>query len=150
MSDRTIPQLISDLAATMLAICEHPDEAVFSDALAAGYPFAASLDEVAHDVLAWGGEVQAALDSAKAQVRARPVVGQRVALARDVERYPNFIARQGMMGTIVGNDGGMLRVRMDDPLPGAEDWDNEVQWLWADDGEAQVMGDIDLLRDGEG
>lgn len=62
-----------------------------------------------------------------------PVVGQRVTLKRDVERFPHFIARAGLTGTVSTSVAGeFLSVRMDAPLDGAEDWDNEVQWIDAD------------------
>jgi hypothetical protein len=60
--------------------------------------------------------------------------GTRVALTRDVDRYPHFIAPNGATGTVVdhGDPSIVLAVRLDDRLAGAEDWDNEVHWLDAD------------------
>lgn len=55
-------------------------------------------------------------------------VGERVELLRDVERYPHFIAPKGATGTVTGVDEELVRVRLDQPLPGAEEWGNEVQW----------------------
>jgi hypothetical protein len=55
--------------------------------------------------------------------------GDRVRLARTVDRYPDFLAPQGMTGTVhtVEIDGSMA-VQMDAPLEGAEDWDNCICW----------------------
>lgn len=65
---------------------------------------------------------------------ARPVPyskrGARVRLTRDVERYPHFIARAGMVGTVTYSNTRHheVAVKLDDLLPGAEAWDNEVCW----------------------
>lgn len=49
-------------------------------------------------------------------------------LVREVDRYPDFQAPEGLTGVIVFYDGEMISVRMDKPLKGAEPWDNEIQW----------------------
>lgn len=67
-------------------------------------------------------------------------MGDRVRLRRDVERYPHFIARAGMTGTVVIADHDTIAVRMDEHLDGCEEWDNEV--IWSDD--------MDLLQDVDG
>jgi hypothetical protein len=51
-----------------------------------------------------------------------------VRLAHDIERYPHFIAPRGALGTLVATDDATIAVRLDEPLEGAEDWDNEVHW----------------------
>ena len=51
-------------------------------------------------------------------------VGDRVELTRDVERFPDFIAPKGWTGTIVECDADFLSLKLDQHLPGAEDWDN--------------------------
>lgn len=56
-----------------------------------------------------------------------PYVGQRVRLARDVNRYPDYFASAGLAGRIVSTEGG-VRVKMDLPLPGAEEAGNCVFW----------------------
>ena len=56
-------------------------------------------------------------------------VGDRVALTRDVERFPDFIAPKGATGTVVmAERDGALAVRMDQAITGAEEWDNEIHW----------------------
>jgi len=65
--------------------------------------------------------------------------GTRVALKHDVDRYPHFIAAAGSVGTVVSTgDDRVFAVRLDEPLAGAEDWDNEVQWTDADDPAADL------------
>ena len=54
--------------------------------------------------------------------------GTPVRLVNDVDRYPHFIAGAGMTGRVTVNDGETFCVRMDQHLPGAEDWDNEIVW----------------------
>lgn len=54
--------------------------------------------------------------------------GQRVRLAREIERYPHYVAPAGAEGTVTKNDKDLIAVRLDDQLEGAEEWDNEVQW----------------------
>jgi hypothetical protein len=58
-----------------------------------------------------------------------PVVGQRVRLRQVVQRYPHFSAEDGRHGVVtqVDYEGG-ISVKMDDLLPGAEPWDNEIVW----------------------
>ena len=68
--------------------------------------------------------------------------GSRVELVVDVDRYPHFVAPAGATGTVVehGDPGIVLAVRLDEPVAGAEDWDNEVHWL---DGDAD-LNDLDV------
>ena len=54
--------------------------------------------------------------------------GTRVVLTRDVDRYPFFLAEAGMRGVVTTAQPGNVWVRLDRPLRGAEDWDNEIQW----------------------
>lgn len=49
-------------------------------------------------------------------------------LVHNVDRFPHFIAMQGATGTINYADDASVCVRMDDHLPGAEEWDNEIVW----------------------
>lgn len=59
-----------------------------------------------------------------------PAPGTRVRLARDVDRYPHFIAAAGSVGTVVDiGDANIFAVRIDEHLPGAEEWENEVHWI---------------------
>ena len=55
-------------------------------------------------------------------------VGTRVVLTRDVDRYPFFVAKAGVRGVVTCAQPGNVWVRLDWPLRGAEDWDNEIQW----------------------
>ncbi len=73
-------------------------------------------------------------DSAyQARLDALPAEGTRVRLTRDVDRFPHFIAPKGAEGTVTSVDEYALCVRLDETLPGAEDWDNEVHWYPRDD-----------------
>jgi hypothetical protein len=65
-------------------------------------------------------------------LRRRFPEGSRVRLTADVERYPHFIARKGSEGVVSHNTDGGIEVKLDDHLPGAEPWDNEVVWVDAD------------------
>lgn len=57
-----------------------------------------------------------------------PLEGERWHLTTDVERGPHFTAAAGMRGTIVEATRDLVRLKLDDHLPGAEEWDNEVCW----------------------
>lgn len=60
--------------------------------------------------------------------RQAPKVGDRIRLAHDVDRYPHFVAPKGSTGEVVIVDGDTICARMDEHIPGCEDWDNEVVW----------------------
>lgn len=70
-------------------------------------------------------------------------VGTRVRLRRNVERFPHFIAGEGTTGIVVTTD-EQFCVRMDDHLPGAEEWENEILWSVIDgdspSGDLEVIG----------
>ncbi len=76
-------------------------------------------------------ETQARYDEQAAR-SARFPLGARVVLARDVDRYPHFVAEKGSAGVVTVCDetptGVLLAVRLDDPPAGSETWDGEVQW----------------------
>ena len=59
-------------------------------------------------------------------------IGERVELRHEVERFPHFVVAAGEQGTVSYNHqdehGGTIAVRMDNPIDGAEEWNNEVQW----------------------
>ena len=63
-------------------------------------------------------------------------IGTRVRLLHDVDRYPHFLVPARSLGTVVhvpGSDpSGTFCVRMDDYVPGAEDWENEIVWSVGD------------------
>jgi hypothetical protein len=67
-------------------------------------------------------------------------VGDRVRLVRDVERFPFFCARAGLSGVVVGAD-EFLRVRMEEHIPEASDWDNCIIWMAADERD-DAIGDL--------
>ena len=56
----------------------------------------------------------------------------RYRLVCDVERYPSFIARAGLTGTMLPEEHGEVLLKLDAPLDGAEEWDNCIQWIRAD------------------
>jgi len=56
----------------------------------------------------------------------------RVELKQDVERYPHFIAKKGMKGTVIRNDDDEIAVKLDEKLIGSEEWDNCVVWYKQD------------------
>lgn len=60
-------------------------------------------------------------------------LGLRVTLIRNIERYPHFIARADAAGSVVEWTKDLVRVRMDEHLPGAEEWQNEVVWTPEDE-----------------
>jgi len=53
-------------------------------------------------------------------------VGSRVALATDVDRFPNFVANKGEMGTVTVMDTDAVYIKMDNHIDGAEEWNNEI------------------------
>jgi hypothetical protein len=69
----------------------------------------------------------------------RPTEGTRVRLRRDVDRFPFFVAHEGATGTVEECARDLLSVKMDDDLPGSEEWDNCILWTedslsyWAED-----------------
>lgn len=58
-----------------------------------------------------------------------PEVGSRVRFTETVERYPHFTVSAGSVGKVVDvGDPCIYAVRLDETLPGAEDWGNQVHW----------------------
>jgi len=57
-----------------------------------------------------------------------PAVGSRGRLRRNVDRFPHFVAQGGARGTVTEATDSLITLRMDEALPGAEEWDNEVCW----------------------
>jgi len=57
-----------------------------------------------------------------------PAVGARFRLTEAVERFPHFTAPAGAAGTVTDASPHVVCMHMDDYLPGAEDWDNEIVW----------------------
>ena len=54
--------------------------------------------------------------------------GSRFTLIREVDRFPEFVAPPGLMGMVTAVSGGTIRAKMDQPVLGAESWDNELYW----------------------
>jgi hypothetical protein len=73
-------------------------------------------------------------------------VGRRIELKRDIERYPQFIAKKGERGTIVEIDEEKVSAKMDNKLDGAEEWDNCLQWYKSDDSIKDVSEDIKITE----
>ncbi len=74
--------------------------------------------------------------------------GVRVRLIREVDRYPFFVAPEGLTGTVaehtdVGTTQALLSVRMDATLDDCEEWDNCIQWN--DDAYEWATADLELL-----
>ena len=61
-----------------------------------------------------------------------PTLGERFVLTANVDRFPHFIAARGSVGTVTDVTDWDICLRLDDPLPGAEPWDNEIVWCTAD------------------
>jgi hypothetical protein len=53
--------------------------------------------------------------------------GQRVISKCDVDRYPHFVIPEGSKGTVTSREDHLILVKMDDPIEGMEDWNNELQ-----------------------
>ena len=73
-----------------------------------------------------------------------PPEGARVRLTQAIDRFPDFIAPAGLTGTVVESTAHMFAVRMDAPLEGAEEWDNEVCWNLGD-GMDDPLSEVELL-----
>ena len=58
----------------------------------------------------------------------RVKVGDRVELARDVDRFDAFIAKAGLRGTISEISEHCISVKMDEKLDNCEEWDNQIMW----------------------
>lgn len=58
-----------------------------------------------------------------------PAIGTRIRVRKQVERS-DFIVPIGMTGTVseVNEDGHDIWAKFDQPIQGAEEWDNSVQW----------------------
>lgn len=54
----------------------------------------------------------------------RPEVGKRVRLRNRVDRFPEFSVPAGVTGTIKEVTEGLVSVKLDIPVSGAEDFDN--------------------------
>lgn len=57
-----------------------------------------------------------------------PLVGIRARLRRGVERFPHFYVEPGYEGVVVEATDSLISLRMDNEIPSAGEWDNEVCW----------------------
>ena len=71
--------------------------------------------------------------------------GTVVRLRRDVERFPDFIARAGVTGVVVRVDSDAITVRLFMWLRGAEEWGNEVQW-YRDSMLGEASDDMEVIQ----
>lgn len=78
---------------------------------------------------------------------AMPAVGERFVLIADVERHPHFVAARGSKGTVADVSGGNVSLRLDDPLAGAEGWDDEI--VWGDGIGRDFWEDVERLSPGD-
>lgn len=75
--------------------------------------------------------------------------GTPVRLTRPVDRYPHFLAPTGAKGVVadVGDRQIVLAVTMDEPLKGAEEWENQIHWFGVSLAEALVDVEVIEARD---
>lgn len=57
-----------------------------------------------------------------------PAIGSRGRLRRSVDRFPHFVAGARATGTVTEATDTLIALRLDETLPGAEEWDNDVCW----------------------
>jgi hypothetical protein len=85
-----------------------------------------------------GDAEQDYLDHVKAleeRASARPAVGARVLFVDQLDRYPHFTVPAGATGIVTQSDLDIYTVKVDQTIPGAEEWNNEVIWQVSDDEE---------------
>lgn len=70
-------------------------------------------------------------------------VGDRVKLTRTIDRYPHFIAHDGLTGTVTEVGREIVSVKMDEHLDGAEEWANEIHWYPLNDDEP--LDDLEVI-----
>ena len=83
--------------------------------------------------------------SASTDLTKLPAIGARVRLRVAADRFPHFLAPAGLVGTVVAahveHGHRFISVRLDEPLDGAEEWDNCVQWHDSSDDFCVATGD---------
>ena len=67
----------------------------------------------------------------------------RVVLLQDVERYPYGIVKAGQTGVVVESTENFLRVKLDLPADGFEEWGNELNWNDFEPGLMDPWADLD-------
>ncbi len=94
---------------------------------------------------------RSAYDSFDAAYPPVPAVGDRVRLRCDVVKYMDFIAPKGLTGTVTVSAAdelcGYIAVVMDEPLPGAEPWDNEIHWRSGDQDDPEEYAVLHFWND---
>lgn len=55
-------------------------------------------------------------------------IGTQIMLRRSIDRFPHFVAESGSTGTVLEFSAEYIRVKMDEPIEGCEEWDNEIVW----------------------
>jgi hypothetical protein len=68
-------------------------------------------------------------------------VGGRIRLRRRVERYPYASVDAGSTGVVVAAAYAYVSVRLDQPVEGLEEWDNELRW----DERESALADLEAL-----
>jgi hypothetical protein len=56
----------------------------------------------------------------------QPIIGRRVQFTRNVDRYPHALIQAGEAGTVVTATDETIGVRLDQHVPGLDEWNNEV------------------------
>jgi hypothetical protein len=118
-------QFHADSPETVEALTERVYQKVLAASRATGY-----------EPAGFGAPVPGDGAAHRAALCAKFPIGTRVRLTQDVERYPHFIARAGMVGTVTENASGpgeVFAVKMDETLENCTEWDNEVCWVPSDD-----------------
>jgi hypothetical protein len=59
-------------------------------------------------------------------------VGTKVKFIEEWESFPHFHVKNGLSGKVVRNDCMGIAIKMDEKLDGAEYWDNEVHFYFAE------------------
>ncbi len=128
-------------------------EAVDEEIVAGRWRPDGSQESFEHEWRGTAGEYLALLDAIETVLgsdgmRSRLTVGTRVRLRKEIERFPHFMAPAGLTGRVVYHEHGEIDVEMDAPLPGAEEWDNQIVWR-EDDYHYECLAafDMDLARD---
>src|SRR5438128_2726914 len=65
--------------------------------------------------------------------------GYRFRLIWQVDRFPDFQAASGLTGVVTAIDGSGVWARMDQPIAGAEPWDNHIHWQTESDFAADTI-----------
>lgn len=89
-------------------------------------------------------------DNLRSNIKLAPQVGERYRLKQDVERYPFFLAKAGMTGTIVETiveaHDDVIRLKMDETLENCTDWDNCIEWYESWDMLGEFFEDTEMEK----